>query len=117
MLSPRLEHCKGSILLNSLRLREERAVLGGWRPTHRHGRLWDQCPGPSHLSSDRFLAGSTVALEHCGNSQVLQVLLQAPQHGVQGGLVILLVRYGFLAGVCFHCDLYQEENRKQSHPH
>ena len=56
-------------------------------------------------------------LGYCGNSQVLQVLLQAPQHGVQGGLVILTVGYGFLAGICFRCNLYQEENHKESQPH
>lgn len=41
----------------------------------------------------------------------------SPQHGVQGGLVILTVGYGFLAGICFRCNLYQEENHKESQPH
>lgn len=96
--------------------KKEQSLEGGDRHTHRHGWPWHQCPGPSHLPSDRLLAGGTVALGYCGNSQVLQVLLQAPQHGVQGGPVILLVGYGFLAGICFRCNLYQEENHKESYP-
>ena len=95
---------------------KEQSLEGGDRHTHRHGWPWHQCPGPSHLPSDRLLAGGTVALGYCGNSQVLQVLLQAPQHGVQGGPVILLVGYGFLAGICFRCNLYQEKNHKESYP-
>lgn len=97
------EHCKGWVITSYHEdiLESDRTILGGTADSW----LQDPHPGPPHLPSNRFPTGSTVALGHCGNSKVLQILLQIPQHWVQGGLGILLIRWVLLAGICFHCNL------------
>lgn len=75
-------HCKQPLLTTERRWRTRRKNnLAVGEGGLRHAQSpQDQHLCPSHLSSNGFLAGSTMALWHCWDPKVLQFLLQTPKH-------------------------------------